>query len=99
MDAGKNIVEAVPSAAAWGRGAAAVQRLRSGFMAPGAVIVPGASKDPDLDIAQLQGSQQVRENSFSGRVDFRLNNNWAVYARGFHDQGTNDEPQGVTGRR
>jgi hypothetical protein len=99
LDAGKNIVEAVPSAAAWARAVPAVQPLRSGFMAPGAVVIPGASKDPDFDIAQLQDSQRVRENSFSGRLDFKMGNNWTVYARVFHDQGTNDEPQGVTGRR
>src|SRR4029077_15775364 len=25
--------------------------------------------------------------------------NWSAYLRVFHDQGTNDEPQGITGRR
>ena len=56
-------------------------------MAPSAVILPGASTNPDFDIAQLQGLQDVDENAFSGRVDFRLNNNWSAYVRVFHDQG------------
>jgi hypothetical protein len=47
----------------------------------------------------LQDEQRVNENSFSGRVDFRVNSNWSSYVRVFHDRGKNDEPQGVTGRR
>ena len=99
LDAGKNIVEAVPSASAWSRAVPSVLVLRPGFLAPKAVIVQDASNNPDLDIAQLQDLQQVRENSFSGRFDFKINNTWSSYVRVFHDQGTNDEPQGVTGRR
>ena len=54
LDAGLNFVEAVPSAAAWARAVPAVAALRPGFTAPGAVILPGASTNPDFDIAQLQ---------------------------------------------
>jgi hypothetical protein len=99
LDAGKNIVEGVPSAAAWARAVPAVLALRPGFLAPSAVILQGASTNPDLDVAQLQDLQEVRENSFSGRFDFKFNASWSSYVRVFHDQGTNDEPQGVTGRR
>jgi carboxypeptidase family protein len=98
LDAGINYVEAVPSAAAWSRAVAAVAALRPGFTAPGAVLLPGASKDPDFDIAQLQGLQNVKENSFSGRFDFRLTPNWSSYVRVFHDQGTSVQPEGVSGR-
>ena len=98
LDAGINYVEAVPSAAAWSRAVAAVAALRPGFTAPGAVILPGASKDPDFDIAQLQGLQNVKENSFSGRFDFRLSPNWSSYVRVFHDQGRSVQPEGVSGR-
>jgi len=98
LDAGKNFVEAVPSASAWARAVPAVAGLRPGFLAPGAVILPGASTNPDFDIAQLQQSQSVTENSFSGRVDVKLNTNWSAYARVFHDQGTSDAPDGVSGR-
>ena len=54
--------------------------------------------DPNFDIAQLQAEQQVRENSFSGRFDFRMNDNWSAYVRVFHDRGKSDAPEGVTGR-
>jgi hypothetical protein len=99
VHAGRNIVEAVPSAAAWARAVPAVASLRPGFLAPNAVILPGASTNPDFDIAQLQDTQDVLENSFSGRFDLQMNQNWSSYLRVFHDRGTNDEPQGVTGRR
>ena len=57
LDAGKNFVEAVPSAAAWARAVPAVAALRPGFTAPGAVILPGGSTNPDFDIAHLQEPQ------------------------------------------
>jgi hypothetical protein len=100
LDAGLNFIEAVPSDLAWSRAVPAVAVLRPGFSAPGAVIIPGGSpNDPLFDLAQYQATQVVRENSFSGRLDFRINNNWSSYVRVFHNTGTNDEPQGVTGRR
>ena len=98
LDAGKNFVEAVPSAAAWARAVPAVAALRAGFLAPGAVILPGASTNADFDIAQLQQSQIVSENSFSGRVDLKLNSNWSMYTRVFSDRGTSDAPDGVSAR-
>jgi len=99
LDAGLNFVEAVPSDAAWARAVPAVATLRPGFLAPGAVIVPGASSNPDFDIAQNQATQHVNEDAVSGRVDFKFNDNWSSYVRVFHNSGDNDEPQGVTGRR
>ncbi len=98
LNAGFNAVEAVPSAAAWARAVPAVAVLRPGFMSPGAVILPGKSNNADFDIAQLQGLQQVRENSFSARVDVKLTNSWSTYVRVFHDQGNSDQPEGVSGR-
>jgi hypothetical protein len=98
LDAGFNAVEAVPSAAAWARAVPAVAVLRPGFMSPNAVLLPGKSTNPDFDIAQLQGLQQVRENAFSARLDFKMTNNWSSYVRVFHDQGTSDQPEGVSGR-
>lgn len=98
MKAGLNWVEAVPSAAAWSRAVPVIAALRPGFLAKDAVILPGASVNPDFDIAQLQSLQDVQENSFSGRVDFHLTNNWSAYVRMFHDQGTSNSAEGVTGR-
>ena len=98
LDAGKNFVEAVPSAAAWARAVPAVAALRSGFLAPGAVILPGASHEsPTSTSRSSRHSQKVTENSFSGRLDFKVSNNWSAYVRVFHDQGTSDAPDGVTG--
>jgi hypothetical protein len=98
LKSGINAIEAIPSASAWARAVPAVAPLRDAFKAPSAVILPGASANPDFDIAQLQGTQTVHENAFSGRVDYRANDRWSMYVRVFHDQGTNDQPEGVTGR-
>jgi hypothetical protein len=98
LDAGLNFIEAVPSAAAWARASAAIAPLRAGFLAPGAVALSGASANTDFDIAQLQTSQRVTENAFSARLDFKANDSWSSYVRVFRDNGTNREPQGVTGR-
>ena len=88
----------MPSDAAWARAVPAIAALRDGFKTAGAVILPGASANPDFDIAQLQGLQQVRENAFSARLDFKLNDRWSMYGRAFHDQGRNNQPEGVSGR-
>jgi hypothetical protein len=98
LDAGLNFVEATPSESAWARAVPAVAALRPGFVAPGAVILPGKSSNPDFEIAQLQGTQEVREHAVSARVDFKLTNTWSTYVRVFHDQGRNDQPEGITGR-
>ena len=98
LDAGLNFVEAIPSNQAWARAAAAIAPLRSGFLAPGGVVLAGASANPDFDIAQLQTKQRVTENAFSARLDFKATQNWSSYVRVFRDDGTNREPQGVTGR-
>src|SRR4051812_23455842 len=75
LDAGSNFIEAVPSAAAWATAVPAIAALQSRFLAPGAVILSGASKDPLSDIAQLQASQHVQEDSFSARLDLKLTQN------------------------
>jgi Carboxypeptidase regulatory-like domain len=98
LTAGRNFIQAVPSAAAWSRAVPAVAGLRSGFTAPDAVLLPGASTNPDSDIVQWQGSQEVTENSYSGRLDFRISQNWSSYVRVFHDQATSRDPQDVSGR-
>jgi hypothetical protein len=98
MKAGINLVEAVPSAAAWATAVPAIAALRPNFTAPGAVIVPGASKDPLFDMMQLQGKQDVHEDAYSGRVDMKFSNNWSSYVRFFHDRGESLVPDSVSGR-
>jgi hypothetical protein len=99
LDAGKNFVEAVPSAAAWATAVPAIAGLRPGFTAPGAVVIPGASTNPLFDIVQLQDTQNVDENAYSARLDYKINDRWSLYSRVFHDEGDNSDPAGVTGRR
>ena len=98
LNAGINIVEAVPSDAAWARAVPTIAALRPGFLAPGAVILPGKSTNPDFDIAQIQTPQTVREDSFSGRLDLKFNERWSSYVRVFSDHGTSDQPNNVAGQ-
>ena len=74
LDAGVNFVEAAPSAAAWARAVPAIAALRPAFTAPGAVLLPGASTDPELRYLSAAGARgSRRENSFSVRLDYRIN--------------------------
>ena len=98
LDAGVNFVEAAPSAAAWARAVPAIAALRPGFTAPGAVLLPGASTDPNFDIYQLQSLENVEEDAFSLRVDLRLNSQWNSYFRYFRDDGSQLRPEGISGR-
>src|SRR6185436_4879024 len=99
LDSGINFVEAVPSAAARARAVPAVAPLLDAFRDPRAVVLPGASASPDFDIVQLQDASRVDEDAFSGRLDVRLNETHRFYARYFRDNGDNEQPEGVTGRR
>ncbi len=98
LDSAINFVEAVPSAAARARAVPRWSRFWMPSSRPSAIIIPGASANPDFDIAQLQGLANVYENSFAGRLDIKLNNSHRLYARYFTDKGENDQPEGVTGR-
>src|ERR1044072_5007907 len=99
LRSGINFLEAVPSASAAARAVTSIRPLIDAFLGPGAVILPGRSASPDFELAQLNSSQKVNENSVALRFDYRFNPRWSMYARYFRDQGKNDEPQGVTGRR
>jgi uncharacterized lipoprotein YmbA len=98
LKAGVNFVEAVPSDIAAARAVPAVAPLIAGFRSRDAVLLPGASSNPDFDIVQLQGLQDVEENAYSARFDFHLNDSWSTYVRVFHDQGVSTQPEGVSGR-
>ena len=96
--AGVNSVEFVPSAAAAARAVASVRPFLAGFRSPNAVIIPG-SPNPDLDIAQLQSTQQTDEDAFFVRFDYRHNDNNTFYLRYNRDSGRDSTPEGVSGRR
>ncbi len=76
----------------------AIQPLLAAFRAPGAVVI-GSSSDNNFDVLQLQASNSVNENSGAARFDLRINDKNSAYFRFFRDQGNNDQPEGVTGRR
>src|SRR5262249_15837441 len=98
LTAGINIVEAVPSDAAWARAVPSIAPLGPGFRAPGPVVLPGQATNPDCDIAQIQTPQEVHEDSFSGRLDLKFNDRWSSYVRVFSDRGTSDQPNNVAGQ-
>lgn len=100
LRSGINFVEAVPSASACARAVAAVSALCTGaFRGAGAVILPGTSTNPDFEIAQLQASNPVNENSGALRLDYKVSDRNSFYVRFFRDQGNNDQPQNVSGAR
>jgi Carboxypeptidase regulatory-like domain/TonB dependent receptor len=67
------------------------------FRAPGAVTL--STRSDNTDTVLLQASNIVNENSAAFRFDYRFNQKHSSYFRFFRDQGTNDQPDGVTGRR
>src|SRR6267378_1259407 len=67
------------------------------FRAPGAVTL--TTRSDNTDSVLLQATSIVNENSAAFRFDYRFNQKHTSYFRFFRDQGTNDQPDGVTGRR
>lgn len=86
LRSGINFVEAVPSASAAVRAVPSIRPLLDAFRAPNAVILAGASTNPDFDIAQLQSSSKVDENSGAIRIDWKINPKHSLYVRYFRDQ-------------
>lgn len=98
LRSGINLIEAVPSALAKSNAVAAVQPLIDAFRSSKAVLLPGASTDPNFDIVQLFARNVVNENSVGLRFDYRVNERNTVYARFFRDQAFSEQPQSVSGR-
>ena len=109
LRAGINSIEAVPGsasrlcAAPFGTGSttcnATTVSLLPAFRSPNAAIIATGSGTNLFDVAQLQANSTVNENSAALRLDYKLNNKHSAYFRFFRDQGSNDQPEGVTGRR
>jgi len=104
---GINSIEAVPGlasricAAPLGSGSiacnATTAALIPAFRAPDAVVL---RVGPDLfDTVQRQAGNIVNETSAALRLDYKFNQKNSAYFRYFRDQGNNDQPEGVTGRR
>ena len=98
LRSGVNFIEAVPSALAKSNAVPAVQPLFDAFRDPKAILLPGASTDPNFDIVQLLAKNVVDENSASARFDYHVNPMNTVYVRFFRDQATTTQPQSVSGR-
>jgi hypothetical protein len=109
LRAGLNSTEAVPGAASRicgppvGTGSITCNPntllLLPAFRDPRAVIVSTGSGTNLFDVAQLQDSNSVNEDAYALRLDYRLNSRNSAYFRFFRDQGFNNQPEGVTGRR
>jgi Carboxypeptidase regulatory-like domain/TonB dependent receptor len=109
LRAGVNSIEAVPGSASRlcagpiGTGTincnATSVALLPAFRSPDAAIIATGSGTNLFDVAQLQAKSSVNENSAALRLDYKLNNKHSAYFRFFRDQGSNDQPEGVTGRR
>ena len=108
LRAGVNSIEAVPGSASRlcaGIGTGTINcnpvsvSLLPAFRSPAAAIISTGSGTNLFDVAQLQANSSVNENSVALRLDYKLNNKHSAYFRFFRDQGSNDQPEGVTGRR
>jgi hypothetical protein len=109
LRAGINSIEAVPGsvnrlcAAPFGTGSIACNAtsvsLLPAFRSPDAQIISTGSGTNLFDVAQLQANSSVNENSAALRLDYKLNNKHSAYFRFVRDQGSNNQPEGVTGRR
>src|SRR5678815_4324481 len=108
LRAGVNSIEAVPGSASRlcaGIGTGTINcnpvsvSLLPAFRSPDATLIATGSGTNLFDVAQLQANSSVNENSVALRLDYRLNTKHSTYFRFFRDQGSNDQPEGVTGRR
>ena len=73
--------------------------LLPAFRDPKAQIIATGTGGNLFDVAQLQDNARVDENAVAARFDFKLSDTQSMYVRYFRDQGTNNQPEGVTGRR
>ena len=109
LRAGINSIEAVPGsasrlcAAPIGSGSincnSTSVALLPAFRSPDAAIISTGSGTNLFDVAQLQANSSVDENSVALRLDYKINPKHSAYFRFFRDQGRNEQPEGVTGRR
>lgn len=72
--------------------------LLPAFRDPNAVIVATGTGNNFFDVAQLQANVSVDESAYALRIDHRINSKNSTYFRFFRDNGTNLQPEGVSGR-
>ena len=86
-----NLFGTVPSAAARARAVASIKPLLAGY--PNGI----PTSNPDLDVAQLVGSNAIDEDFGSIRLDYHLSDKYNLYLRYNRDQGTLTSPLDVSG--
>jgi len=73
--------------------------LLPAFRDPQATIISTGTGSNLFDVAQLQASASVNETAYAFRLDHKISERHSMYFRFFRDQGTNVQPEGVSGRR
>lgn len=106
---GLNFVEAAPSLSLAAPGALipgttilvnpAIQPFITAFRAVNATVISGASAVNGFDIVQLQDNEKTDEKAYALRLDYQINQLNKVYFRFFRDEGTDEAPEGVSGRQ
>ena len=113
LRAGINTIEAVPGEQSricapapggvpcveTGGAASRTLALLPAFRDPSATIISRGTGANLFDVAQVQASAAVNENAFAFRLDHKISAKHSMYFRFFRDQGTNNQPEGVSGRR
>jgi len=109
LRAGINSVEAVPgdqsricavlSCVESGGAPSRTLSLLPAFRDPKAQIISVGSGSNVFDIAQLQAKAILNERALALRIDHQITPMQRLYARFFRDDGTINQPEGVTGRR
>lgn len=87
----------VPCVEAGGQPSRALLLLPA-FRDPRAQVISVGTGADLFDVVQLQDTARVDENAVALRLDYKLNTNHTLNARFFRDTGTNNAPEGVSGR-
>src|SRR5215469_10468667 len=90
--AGINVIGSVPSASARARAVPSIAPLLAGY--PKGTL---PTSNPDLDIAESTFNTAIDEYYGSMRMDYRLNDRYAMYLRYNRDQGYLQSPLDVSG--
>lgn len=82
---------------------AAIQPFIAAFRSPNTVnlgaITTATGADTGFDLVRLQDNEKTDERAFAARFDYKHNDYNTFYLRFFRDQGTDNTPEGVSGRR
>ncbi len=77
----------------------AIQPFIAAFRSSNATVIPGASTNSAFDILQLQDNEKTNEKAYAARFDYKYNDLNSFYFRFFRDQGKDEAPEGISGRR